>query len=95
MKDEFRHRSQNAEDQQGCALFLLGFEHIREHHGDGDCAENGNCEAVICQQRSQNDAFAPQGVEAATADSAATDQASSWRGHVGPDSPRLPGEGKQ
>ena len=34
-------------------MLLRGFEYIRKHRRDGDCDENGNREAVICQQRSQ------------------------------------------
>src|SRR5882757_3403575 len=48
--DVFRRCGQDAQDQQGCDELRSGFEYKRKHRRDGDCDENGDREAVICQK---------------------------------------------
>jgi hypothetical protein len=48
--DVFRRCGQDAQDQQGCDELWSGFEYERKHRRDGDCDENGDREAVICQK---------------------------------------------
>ena len=56
MKDVLGHRGQNAQGKKRCDELLRRFKYIRKHRRDRDRDENANREAVICQQRSQNNA---------------------------------------
>jgi hypothetical protein len=50
---ELNPRGQNAQDQHRCDEFWRCFEYECKRRRDGDCDENGNREAVICQQCAQ------------------------------------------